>query len=319
MKPEDARKLMGGFATGTLTEAERAALFAAALEDQALFDELSREEGLRELLGDAAAKATLLAALEDRPKVWWWSWKPAVGVLAMAGIVAVAVVVTRRPPPVELTAKVEAPAPPPTAQVVAPESAPSPVRAKTRARVAASGPAGGATPAPPVADKMLAENSAKLDAVRAEAREAAPKAPMVAPFASPMLGVSTGALSQTSVAALRQAILVMYTVVRREGGEWVPVGEGELKQSDTVALRFTPSVDGFLFVGDAEPVAVAAEDTYTTAPLSADQVVVRVVFSRTRTVVTAPAAPTQPIGGSGSVMRVSGTGAIGFTIPLPRK
>src|SRR4051812_8448390 len=113
MRPDDARKLIGGFATGTLTEAERAALFAAALEDQALFDELQREEGLRELLGDPAARATLLAALDERPKASWWRWKPLVAVAAMAGVGAVAVIVTRRPAPVELTAKVEIPAAPP--------------------------------------------------------------------------------------------------------------------------------------------------------------------------------------------------------------
>ena len=53
---------MGGYATGTLTDAEQEALFAAALEDQELFDALAREQSLRELLRDPAAKAELLAA-----------------------------------------------------------------------------------------------------------------------------------------------------------------------------------------------------------------------------------------------------------------
>jgi len=34
MTPDEARKLLGGYATGSLTEAERTALFEAALEDQ---------------------------------------------------------------------------------------------------------------------------------------------------------------------------------------------------------------------------------------------------------------------------------------------
>jgi len=67
MKREDIRKLLGGYATGTLTAEERQALFEAALEDQELFDALAKEEPLRELLEDPAARARLLAALDDSP------------------------------------------------------------------------------------------------------------------------------------------------------------------------------------------------------------------------------------------------------------
>src|ERR1019366_6497011 len=64
MSPEDIKKLLGGYATGTLTAEERQALFAAALEDQELFDALAREQSLRDLLRDPAARAQLLAALD---------------------------------------------------------------------------------------------------------------------------------------------------------------------------------------------------------------------------------------------------------------
>ncbi|HJV49129.1 MAG TPA: hypothetical protein VJ549_07635 [Geothrix sp.] len=63
MKPVEAEKLLGGYATGTLTESERQALFVAALEHQEIFDALADEEALRELLADPASKAQLLAAL----------------------------------------------------------------------------------------------------------------------------------------------------------------------------------------------------------------------------------------------------------------
>ena len=63
MSPEDIKKLLGGYATGTLTEAEQQALFAAALEDQELFDALANEQPLRDLLTDPAARATLLSSL----------------------------------------------------------------------------------------------------------------------------------------------------------------------------------------------------------------------------------------------------------------
>ena len=89
MKPEDIRKLLGGYATGTLTAQEREALFEAALDDQELFDALAKEQPLRELLEDPAARAHLLAALDDGPLPWprrfeQWLWGHAVGLAAVA-------------------------------------------------------------------------------------------------------------------------------------------------------------------------------------------------------------------------------------------
>ena len=63
MKPLEAEKLLGGHAAGILSEAERRALFEAALEHQELFDALADQEVLRELLADPASRAQLLAAL----------------------------------------------------------------------------------------------------------------------------------------------------------------------------------------------------------------------------------------------------------------
>lgn len=90
MNPREAEKLLGGYATGTLSEAERKALFAAALEDQALFDALADEESLRDLLADPAARARLLAALEP-PKVRPLWRRPAAMSLAASLIAAVGV------------------------------------------------------------------------------------------------------------------------------------------------------------------------------------------------------------------------------------
>lgn len=66
MSPEDIRKLLGGYATGTLTDAERNLLFTAALEDQALFDALADEEALRALLSDSAVRGELLAVIDEK-------------------------------------------------------------------------------------------------------------------------------------------------------------------------------------------------------------------------------------------------------------
>jgi len=126
MNREDAHKLLGGYATGTLTPEEQQALFAAALEDQELFDALAREQALREVLGDPAARAQLLAALDEAPASWlqrWW--RPLLPVTVMAAALVVGVVSYRPslpdtpniPLPVR-TAKLEPPqilpaAPPP--------------------------------------------------------------------------------------------------------------------------------------------------------------------------------------------------------------
>ena len=66
MKREDIEKLLGGYTAGTLTPAEREALFAAALEDQQLFEMLAREEPLRELLQDPAALLYVTMVLARR-------------------------------------------------------------------------------------------------------------------------------------------------------------------------------------------------------------------------------------------------------------
>jgi RNA polymerase sigma-70 factor (ECF subfamily) len=91
---DDIRKLIGGYATGTLTEAERKLLFEAALDDQELYEELAREQALKELLEAPGARARLIGALEsgrNRPAgSWWtrpWPWLSAATVAAVAVLV----------------------------------------------------------------------------------------------------------------------------------------------------------------------------------------------------------------------------------------
>src|SRR5438046_226204 len=126
MTREEARKLLGGYATGTLTEAEQAALFAMALEDQELFDELGREQALRDLMRDPAAKAEMLAALDGaREHRQWWRMRPLVAGLAMAGVAAVGVVMwqeTRPRPQPFLVARVD------RVETAVPEAQPAPVQ-----------------------------------------------------------------------------------------------------------------------------------------------------------------------------------------------
>jgi hypothetical protein len=96
MPRDDLEKLLGGYATNTLTGAERKALFEAALTDQALFSALADEQALKDLLDDPRSRRHLLAALEamEKKKAWFqqpWSWALA-GSLA-AGVLAVTLVV----------------------------------------------------------------------------------------------------------------------------------------------------------------------------------------------------------------------------------
>ena len=65
----EVKHLLPGYATDSLAEAERRELLRAALDDQALFDALVEEEGLRELLQDPAARQEVLAVLEE-PTGW---------------------------------------------------------------------------------------------------------------------------------------------------------------------------------------------------------------------------------------------------------
>lgn len=130
MSRDDIQKLLGGYATGTLTPGEQEALFAAALEDQDLFDALAREQSLRDLLRDPAARAQVLAAIEEKPRAPWLAWwRPVAAGIGMAAVVVLAVVVIRnstpRPKPVEIAVVAEPPAmkeanAPATTPVIAP-------------------------------------------------------------------------------------------------------------------------------------------------------------------------------------------------------
>ena len=57
-------QILGGYATGTLTEEEKRQLFEAVLHDQRLFDALADEEALKSLLADPEARQQILASLQ---------------------------------------------------------------------------------------------------------------------------------------------------------------------------------------------------------------------------------------------------------------
>jgi len=106
MNHEQTRKLLGGYATNSLTEAERKALFEAALDDQELFDALQQEEALKELLADPISRNQVQQALTQAPgsgasgTAWWsrgWVWGGLTGAVA-AAVLIVAVIRSNETP-----------------------------------------------------------------------------------------------------------------------------------------------------------------------------------------------------------------------------
>jgi len=97
MTPLEVRKLIGGYAAGSLSDAERRLLFEAALDDQELFDRLMGEHALKELLQEPKTRARLIAALSPAskpPKPFWdraWPCAAASAAVALGAVLSFAV------------------------------------------------------------------------------------------------------------------------------------------------------------------------------------------------------------------------------------
>jgi hypothetical protein len=174
MTQDEARQLLGGYATGALSEAERNALFQAALEDQELFEELAGEQALKEVLDEPGARQRLIAALgpSTQPARSWvmrtWPWAAA-ATLAAAIVIGI-VVSTRTEPPQQIAQVLKSAEPAPAPPVAAPAPPPAPVRRKVappaeapqekladQARPQAFGAVGGAPAAAARAENMAAK------------------------------------------------------------------------------------------------------------------------------------------------------------------
>jgi hypothetical protein len=97
MSEHELEKLLGGFAADTLTAEERKILYAAALQDQQLFNALADEQALKELLSDPVVRRRLLQALNQASasgaggSLSWLDWFRRPAGLAFAGGLAAAV------------------------------------------------------------------------------------------------------------------------------------------------------------------------------------------------------------------------------------
>ena len=220
MTGDDIRKLLGGYATGSLTEADRRMLFEAALEDQDLFDELAREQALKELLDQPGARQRLIAASQAargaRPvSGMLWPW--AVAAIAITAVILAGVLWFR---PVHKNAEIAVVAKP------VPGVQPVPVPASRPAPPAPPRPK--RPPAPVAAPETKPETKVKEDA-----QVELPPNPPAVPPPRVVGGVVAGFLA---TGAPRAAV----AIVPRIALDYALDPNGQ--------LRITPAADGFLRV-----------------------------------------------------------------------
>jgi hypothetical protein len=233
---DDVRKLLAGYATGTLSDAERRTLFEAALTDEDLFAAISDEEPLRELLSEPASRAELLARIEPAPVAFRerfaaWLRRPVIaGGLAVAAL-AVAVVAI-------------IPMTPPSRQVIV---------AEMRA------PAAAVTPPLPAANEIKTQ---RRPARQPNAPAAAPIAPAAAPAAAPAPRLELRDMLVMSKAADAATSAPRFSVLRRsENGEYVKVDAAHtiFAPGDLVRVRVEPGEAGVANIAaPAQPPTVGA-------------------------------------------------------------
>jgi hypothetical protein len=209
MKPDEIQKLLGGYATGTLTSEEQQTLFAAALEDQELFDALAKEQPLHDLLRDPAARAHVLASIDDHPRKWWqWANRWILAGTTVAALLVGAGVYMTRPKPAanrvliaDLQQEKTAPRPvmpPPQAEPVpaaTPAASAPVVKQRAALRQLASTP-------PPADRRETAEAKAQSEELAAEQAAALKKVETAAPPPPPVPAPAPPAAAGGSVGSV---------------------------------------------------------------------------------------------------------------------
>jgi hypothetical protein len=233
MKREDIEKLLGGYAAGTLTAEEREALFGAALEDHQLFEALAREEPLRELLEDPAARNQLLAGLGPAREPWYYRPLGLTPILAgtAAALIIAAVVYwwpERRQRPVEVAQVVTSQrpfVPPPRPR------APRPVLPTALPPV---------LPAPVYAPLPRVLTEPKAPPQLLAMQSTAMRVPAAMPFRA----------ERPVVAILPKPFGLRYSIIKTlPSGEVTEVdAKQELGREDEVQIRFQANEAGYLYV-----------------------------------------------------------------------
>jgi len=275
MSREDIQKLLGGYATGTLSAAERSALFEAALEDQELFDALAKEEALRDVLDYPSARQQLIAALSPAREPYaarFWRVLRRPAALAMAGGAAVLLIVAglvlrQTKHPARRDAIVAEAVPPSAPSLKAIEPPAVARKPKRPARLPAGRPvpapepvAGAAPPPPPMAEAAPAAaptppaEAASALADTAEARRQmfpATQAPSqniitITRDGAPMAGMVR---AKTAHSAAAKPAVAHTLLLKDANGAYAAVPAGTVFHvGDSVRIQVEPSDAGYIFL-----------------------------------------------------------------------
>lgn len=280
MSGEDIRKLLGGYATDTLSADEQEALFEAALHDEKLFAALADEHALREMLSDPGNRAAVLRALEPQTRGWGWRWMVPMGIAVGLVVIMPVIFVFQRPAP---RSTVE------TAKVVpnvAPNGVPIVVRPALQPEVQvaqrASAPESSTerrqvmAPAPSAVSRRDVREEARPVALSTPFRDVPAPAPP-APAAMELRSAkkdSAEVKSETAIvadsgSAGRSATTqglpgkVQYTILKRGAdGQFKPVDAGStIQPADAVRLNIEVDEAGFLSVSQTEPAKILFQGT----------------------------------------------------------
>jgi hypothetical protein len=165
---EDILDLLGRYATGSLTDAERQRLFDAALNDQDLFEELAREQELKMLLEEPGARDRMMRALDAPPRRATWILSGAVA--AGLAVLLITFLMHPRPKPQQIAIATQSP---PSVAVTEPETAPplAPVREPVKERAAAPS---AKKSEPPVGQPVIGQPNKDLAENQVQVQAAAP-------------------------------------------------------------------------------------------------------------------------------------------------
>lgn len=273
MSPEEIQKLLGGYATDTLNEEERSALFEAALEDQELFDALAKEQALRDVLQDPSAREQLIEALgpAGEPiagRAWHWLGRPTR--LAMAlGVVALLLVgglaLWRAKLPARREALVADAIVPQPAQIAPPAAAPERsdqsriILQRKLFRLPAARTTGppAPLPAPPALPAQSALTAqAPLPATRpamavgALAGAAGDARQMNQPMQPPIMGFTSRNGAPRAALKKAKATPLGYTLLLKGAdGAYLPVPLGTVFHAgDSVRLQVEPQAAGYIYL-----------------------------------------------------------------------
>jgi hypothetical protein len=253
MTSEQARKLLGGYATNSLTEAERKALFDAALDDQELFDALQQEEALKELLADPASRNQIQQALAEapvsRPVPTWFSkawfskvrlWGGLAGAVAAAALI-VAVIRSNDHPKYQV-ARVAPPPPPMPAPTVEPE----PKKLESTPRRASPG-----------SRRVLREPANSTVTGSLDAPTSPPPQAASAPPPPPQAAFAAAPRAQAfrQEQSVRADALLRYSLTKRDAsGAYSALPANAIPQrGDAVRLNVSSALDGSLSLYQLDP------------------------------------------------------------------